>query len=700
MGGSRALRQRATCRSSRARTASTRWSRRSARSPTRSTRSTRSASGTRRSSRRAPPPTPTFTAFRGFEWTSDRFGHINVYFSQQRHEREGRRRLRDDGHVLDSWLTRAPALGGGGDGLAIFNHPGGEEARRPRPGLQLERLRLRARPRTTAWSASRSSTTRDDFGAGKCGTPRRARQGLARRRDRRRGPRPPAHRRLGRSGLGQDRDPRRRPLRARRSRRRCWRGASTRSARPGVRLDLHGRRRSRWARASRRARRAARSTVKASVNDPTAKLELVTSGGKVVAQRDRGSSRVTPQRRRRPSATTSCARVARRQADRLLEPGVGRRRAATRRRRRRVARRRPARAHVLLARRLLPARTTTTPGRRSSTRSALTVSAALPRGERARPRLPRDHRPQRRALGQPTRTSAAHGVIGIPGYENSLRGHAQMLGARTHLRQGRQLRGGGERDGRRAARRRRRLPDQPPGRRHRAAASTAAPTPACSTGRYGYDVRPDTIEVWNSSTSSIRFAEAYWRVLARARRPRSARPAAATRTGRRPSLIQGVGNPTTWVLARRPHARRRRSRRSARAARRSRACRRRRAARRSCSRPTPTATAPSSRRSATRSRPARRCACARAAAPLAGIVRVRANGKTIVDKQPLAPGGERDLQGAEGRPARLGARGADRRPGRSTLPDTCEGPDGVPRVCPNDFGIVALTSPVWLKGAS
>src|SRR5262245_418414 len=26
---------------------------------------------------------PSFTAFRGFEWTSDRFGHINVYFSNQ-----------------------------------------------------------------------------------------------------------------------------------------------------------------------------------------------------------------------------------------------------------------------------------------------------------------------------------------------------------------------------------------------------------------------------------------------------------------------------------------------------------------------------------------------------------------------------------------------------------------------------------------
>src|SRR3954451_696625 len=67
--------------------------------------------------------TSTFTAFRGFEWTSDRFGHINVYFS------DNYRNAKADGgyaamQTFYSWLTTPVALGGGADGLATFNHPG------------------------------------------------------------------------------------------------------------------------------------------------------------------------------------------------------------------------------------------------------------------------------------------------------------------------------------------------------------------------------------------------------------------------------------------------------------------------------------------------------------------------------------------------------------------------------------------------
>jgi hypothetical protein len=66
---------------------------------------------------------PGFTAFRGFEWTSDRFGHINVYFSS--HYRNAKV---DGGYVtmatFYSWLTSPAALGGGSDGIATFNHPG------------------------------------------------------------------------------------------------------------------------------------------------------------------------------------------------------------------------------------------------------------------------------------------------------------------------------------------------------------------------------------------------------------------------------------------------------------------------------------------------------------------------------------------------------------------------------------------------
>lgn len=77
-----------------------------------------------------------FLGIRGFEWTSDRFGHINVYFSSNFTNAKT-----DGGFVTTletfwSWLTRDPALpgpggsltapvpfGGGGDGLAHFNHP-------------------------------------------------------------------------------------------------------------------------------------------------------------------------------------------------------------------------------------------------------------------------------------------------------------------------------------------------------------------------------------------------------------------------------------------------------------------------------------------------------------------------------------------------------------------------------------------------
>lgn len=78
-----------------------------------------------------------FLAIRGFEWTSDVFGHINVYFSKNFSNAKT-----DGGYALTmetfwSWFTRDPdtpglggsptstvPLGGGNDALAHFNHPG------------------------------------------------------------------------------------------------------------------------------------------------------------------------------------------------------------------------------------------------------------------------------------------------------------------------------------------------------------------------------------------------------------------------------------------------------------------------------------------------------------------------------------------------------------------------------------------------
>jgi hypothetical protein len=78
-------------------------------------------SATQRYAREA--TTADFVGLRGFEWTSDRFGHINVYFSKRDTNAKA-----DGGYaVMDTfyaWLTRVPALLGGADGLATFNHPG------------------------------------------------------------------------------------------------------------------------------------------------------------------------------------------------------------------------------------------------------------------------------------------------------------------------------------------------------------------------------------------------------------------------------------------------------------------------------------------------------------------------------------------------------------------------------------------------
>ncbi|HEX9765406.1 MAG TPA: hypothetical protein VGA36_01490 [Nitriliruptorales bacterium] len=64
-----------------------------------------------------------FVGFRGFEWTSDRFGHINVYYSRNFANAKA-----DGGYATMEtfwrWFATGPDLGGGSDGLATFNHPG------------------------------------------------------------------------------------------------------------------------------------------------------------------------------------------------------------------------------------------------------------------------------------------------------------------------------------------------------------------------------------------------------------------------------------------------------------------------------------------------------------------------------------------------------------------------------------------------
>ncbi|HEX2085082.1 MAG TPA: penicillin acylase family protein [Solirubrobacteraceae bacterium] len=68
--------------------------------------------------------TGAFVAFRGFEWSSDRFGHINVYLSRNwNHETAGYASM----EPFWRWFTTPPALDGGADGLGTFNHPGAKK---------------------------------------------------------------------------------------------------------------------------------------------------------------------------------------------------------------------------------------------------------------------------------------------------------------------------------------------------------------------------------------------------------------------------------------------------------------------------------------------------------------------------------------------------------------------------------------------
>lgn len=142
------------------------------------------------------------------------------------------------------------------------------------------------------------------------------------------------------------------------------------------------------------------------------------------------------------------------------------------------------------------------------------------------------------------------GVLGLPGYENSLRGHAQMLGARSVFPNGdssTQAVNG--------------LADRLRGEggafqiNHPAEGSTNFPDDI--DWKYRYDVRPDTVEVWNISRlyqpplpsgSSNDDAIRYWEGWL----DRGARVGATGGSDNHflsTSAIQGVGQPTTWVFA-------------------------------------------------------------------------------------------------------------------------------------------------------
>jgi hypothetical protein len=69
-----------------------------------------------------------FTAMRGYEWTSDRFGHANILFSKNYINPKMGPGYAITMDSLWAWFLAPANFGGGNDGLLVFNHPGREDA--------------------------------------------------------------------------------------------------------------------------------------------------------------------------------------------------------------------------------------------------------------------------------------------------------------------------------------------------------------------------------------------------------------------------------------------------------------------------------------------------------------------------------------------------------------------------------------------
>lgn len=143
----------------------------------------------------------------------------------------------------------------------------------------------------------------------------------------------------------------------------------------------------------------------------------------------------------------------------------------------------------------------------------------------------------------------AHGVVGVRGYENSLDGHAQMLGAE------RIYPGGSGPDDVRAMRDALHDDGGAFGVNHPAEGSTDFPRDA--DWSYGYEIVPDTVEVWNisrlyqppfPSASSNDDAVAYWQGWLD-RGQRVAATGGSDSHWAATTAVQGPGQPTTWVFA-------------------------------------------------------------------------------------------------------------------------------------------------------
>jgi predicted metal-dependent phosphoesterase TrpH len=621
----------------------------------------------------------TFTAFRGFEWTSDRFGHINVFFS-----RNDTNAKVDGGYAtMDgfySWLTRPTSLDGGADGLATFNHPGAKSLDDRDPGFNWNDFAY-VPAADSRMVGIEVFNDRDDFGDW---YPRALDKGWHVGAV---GAEDLGHRRSDDWGgptwaktviLAEDRsEP---ALKAAMAARRFYA-----IRRPGISLTFTAEGRPMGSRLARTEGRKVKA--KATVNDPTVRLELITSGGKRVG-RGRGGLSVV----REASAAERWYFI--RALDAQGEP---------------IAYSSPVWVRALprsgpqdgdwLAGDLHvhtcfshdaycgPADDNTGP-EEFYTLGLNVGQRFLEASARGLDYLALSDHNDVRSSADPD--FGAFGVIGLPAYENSLNGHAQMLGATRVLDKG---------DSSAAAVNAMAQALRAEGgifQANHPADGITAPFDSCDDTaaldwQYGYDVQPDTIEVWNV-TSSAQVSERYWECWLE----RGARVAA---TGGSDSHwlstvgVQGVGNPTTWVFA---------------------ADRTREAVleaiadgRTTVSRIPPgqgggpllleaDADGDGVFESAVGDRvpPGAQMRVRATGQPAAGLVKVRANGATLVDEVPFGADGELRFE-APDEPGWVRAT-LHLAPGESQGAPGCE-PNGAPiTTCAYDYALAGLTSPIYL----
>jgi hypothetical protein len=490
--------------------------------------------------------TPTFTGFRGFEWTSDRYGHINVYFSQNDANAKG-----DGGYAtMDafySWFGRAASLGGGSDGLATFNHPGAKSLDDSDPAFNWNDFAYAPEADQRMVGIEVFNDHKDYGGPGAGGPYPEGAYVHALDKGWHLGA-------IGAEDLGHRYTD-------------DWGGPSwaktvilaENRSEPALKAAMLARRfyairrrgisltytvdgRPMGSRITHTEGKTAKA--RATISDPTAKLQLVTSGGRVLAT---GLGTLSAN----PKASTSDRYYFVRALDTTGNP---------------IAYSSPVwvtaiprsgddsgewlagdlHVHTCFSHDAYCGPSDDNTGPDEFYTLGLNVGQRfLEASARGLDYLAITDHNDVRSSADPD--FGAFGVTGIPAYENSLHGHAQMLGATKLYDNG---------DSSAAAVNTVATNLRADGgvfQINHPAGNIEQRFDACSdTGvldwGYGFDVQPDTLEVWNL-TSSIQFAETYWECWLN-------QGAHIGATGGSDSHwlstagVQGVGNPTTWVFAR------------------------------------------------------------------------------------------------------------------------------------------------------